>query len=374
MQLSDLLEDFKIYNTPEQKMSKFAKEASEMPALLYPILLAMDIKAQINCIKSSFVFQNAFIDLINLEQIPQAIIDHNNRTVFPFDVNTKYPTGNSEKYTVILNMKHVVENDLIHYRGNSWGSMYSNKFDELLKNDTYYIFIADDEYPVDNNHLISLIEKYLLRKLWNGEDELHKLKKECKELFYAELEGDIESINIMNARNNEDEEYDDDGASVREYYFTDYLTSELDITDFERSNHDEIRTVVRRHIDKKLNGLVEKVSNYGLSDMYGRYKKGRLCINLTADHYKVFDRVSKDDIYTKKLANVDYYYQKEEYVKDCSVYVSSRPYDNNVNVNLGKLNGTFPNIVALPDGFGSKIPFVLGGPRFVLPNFPNVRY
>jgi hypothetical protein len=372
--LADLLESYKVKIVPIQKRSTFAKETSERPALLYPVLLAMDVKQQINCIKSSSIFQNAFIDLIILEQIPRAIIDHDKKTVLPFDSNSKYkyPNGNGEKYTIVLNMKYVVENELIYYRADTWHGKYTDKFNKLMEKFTYYIYDITDEYPIDDYHLGRFVSKYLIHRIWTGEDNAQELKRECKEFFYSELEGDIYRLEHLADSSDSDDDGVGEDDNIRGFCFASYLTNKLRISDTKGLNCDKIRNIVREHIDRNLNIFVDKLSNYDLPDMYKTYRKGRLCLNLTSNHYELFGHVSKDDIYTKKLANVDYYYQKEEYVKSniCSVYISNRPYDNNANVKLGKLNGTFINVSDLPDG-GSRPCSLYDKQKSELPNFPN---
>lgn len=377
MQISDLLESFKVNIFPEQENSLFAREASERPGMLYPVLLAMDLESQINCIKSSHIFKNAFIDLINLEQIPQAILDHQTGTVLPFDEKSRYPNENNQKYTIIMNMKYALENNSVYYNVYAWNRFYTDQFNKLLNDHVYYIYKCrktdlhyhkyNKQEPNYNNvSLLNVIIKYLVHKAWLKDDDVDAdqaqrdmcaLKRECKEITYCALEKDIESL------------YFKDNGEVDQ--FIHYAIGLVDMDDFE--DDVKIRNVIRQDIDKNVDILVEKLSTYTLTEIY-RNGCANLSINLLTNHSDLFSRNEVSyGMYSRSLASVDFYYQKEEYVtSDCDVKFCVQAHRKNLTVNINSLNGSFPNITELPGYFGSNFLYAPKGSMLSLPDFPNV--
>jgi hypothetical protein len=358
MELEDLLEKFRTKITPDQNRSIFAKETSMVPALVYPILQAMSVKEQINCIKASHIFKNAFIDLINLEAIPQAILDHQTGTVLPIDEDSVYPNSEGQKYTIIKNMKYIVENKSFTYRTFSDMTLYSHKFRDLLQKYTYCnaTVIRDDLDDDDccGVKLMRTIVDYLVNKIWTISGDVEKreqyrlkefaaeLKRACKEIFYSELDHDISSLEYLEDLNNNEEEHSIDEITM----MSDFIehATRLGIEEFDSSMYDEIRTIMRQDIDRKTDILVEKLSNYTLSDLYAD-KDGVFGLNLISEYPLLFTETTEPsdllDLATLSLAKVDYYFQHGEYVNPniCNVFMTPIP-----GIDVCSVYGIFPHI------------------------------
>jgi hypothetical protein len=385
---------------PIQNKSKFAKEASERPGVLYPMLQAMDVRHQIKAIKSSSIFKNAFIDLIIYEQIPRVIIDHDNKTVFPFDEDSRYSNGNSENYTIILNMKYIIKNSLYTYVPNCQNrrnGTYTDKFKELLRKYAYYCYSlyddscdddCDDDYgyyddigsdEFGKSSLISAITKYLVSKAWAGEDDdqeysARDLRKTCRSIFYLSLEDDIGDLEYYYTKGKTI-----GGRMCRFNKFAAELGIDLRISKDDRVNMNiddklkEIEMACENDIDKKVSIMVEELRDYELSDVYKNHSKKNLSVNLLHDDGWLFHKSPLEDILPEKLAKVYYYYQKEEYVKSdiCKLDIAI-PSSHHVGININNLNGSFPNVNELPDDFGASLVFMTRTSNLKLPDFPNV--
>jgi hypothetical protein len=349
MKLTKLLDTFKVDIVPVKKGSKDAEDMSTMPGMVYPMLLAMDVKGQISAIKASSSFKNAFIDLIKLEAIPQVIIDHQAGTVLPFDEDSRYPSGNSERYTIIKNMKYIVENNSIKYKIFLDPRLYSHQFKELLRKYAYFSTNHTHGHTKGNTKLMQTIIDFLAHKVWNDENKLHEMKRGIKNIFYSELDLGISSLETLEHMSQNQYLYEK-RASEMPTDFIDYAT-ELGIEAFNTANYDEIRRVVRQDIDVKLDALVKKLNKYKLEDMYVN-KNGMLDINLISgypflfndeDYYEFFnqDEVLKYYRTDPNIAKVDYYFQHEECVKSSICNVNMSPV---LGMTVDRLYGIFPNI------------------------------
>jgi hypothetical protein len=365
MTLKDLLLSFKRMNETTEDMVHFYRKHS---GPLHSSLLNASIKKQINYILSSHVYKNAFIDLIIDKKIPQAIIDHQKGTILPFDQNSEYPNDNGQKYTIILNMKYVVENELINHETCPTSESFTTKFNHLLKNFGYFKY---GFYSDRNSNLIRVVSNYIIRKMWNGKYDANKLKEECKELFYSDLDKNIYSL----------DEPEDGSASKDSSYifedtsgFLDYVAS-LGIEILDTSNYKEIRTAVRQHIDMELDDFVEALRNYTYNDIFKHEKVFN--INLLTNHFWLFsiprvNNFSSKKVTFKKGANVDYYYQNEKYVNSriCSVNMVG-PMRASSRTTINTINGSFPKVTELPNSFGAELRLTMRS-KFKLPDFPNV--
>jgi hypothetical protein len=336
MTLKDLLNSFKGVATP--KNSKFCDAFS--CNLIYPLLLDMNIEEQINLIKSAPIFQNAFIDLINHELIPRATIDHQAGTVLPFDKDSKYPNGKNQKYTIIRNYRYIDKELEEFYRIRDYGAEeYSDQFNGLLLRYAYYnkIHYDYDDYSYDPE-LMTSICNYIVRKMWAGEDNGNKLKEKLKEMFYSGLEDSIDYL--------EDCKYDylsiDELKESNDDHIVPFfnMADKLGIKEFKVSDYGKIRTVFQNHINQNIDKLVKALSSYTLSDLYKNKEDGVFILNLieyTNIIVKDSKKAVKALIRSGKFANVDFYFQKEEYTKTefFDLYMEPRPYVN-VHSMIGK--------------------------------------
>jgi hypothetical protein len=380
MKLTPLLRSFKVN-------IESTKKPSDSSDLEPSTLLNMSVKKQIEKIKSSPSLQNAFIDLINLEQVPQAIIDHQTGTVLPFDKDSRYPICNGENYTVVLNMKYAVENELFNYI-KFWGEReFTSRFLKLLKKHTYYAY-RFNEVDACNIYLLGIICNYLAKKIWNrkdgdstndprhnsnsessaSEDNLNKLKKECKRLFYSDLDEDIASLELPKGEILFEENHD---IKNRFFAYVNFLSG-LGIKIPNDPSIKKIRDAIRKQIDKKVDNLVNILRNYNLSDLH-KDKRDMLELNLLNTCPMLFGEKNKHiDHNTYESAQVDYYYQNEEYVKSsiCNVNMSLVGW---YTFAVNSLNGNFPNVTKLPDYFGSKdFDQIALTTELKLPDFPNL--
>jgi hypothetical protein len=375
MTLTSLLETFKVKVVPDQRKSSLTKKTPGGSDLDYTMLLNMSVKDQIICILQSPRLQNAFIDLIKTKKIPQAIIDHQERTVLPFDGDCRYPCGKNERYTIIMNMKYIFENELItKHEITPVSSFYTTEFNDLLKKYAYYKYNTN-RISISNNKtkLISIIINYIMHRMWSEKhegllaDNVHKLKNDCRELFYSDLDKDIEEYFSDYVSDFDTVSEDMEEPSIN--YFHDYLTK-LGLTSVRYEMRLGIRKIVRQDIDNKIDALVEKLKKYTYADVFAFGKKFE--VNLLTNHSSLFEHTTQHNVSPKKYASLYYYFQNEKYVDSdiCHVDISS-PFPTRPTVNINKLNGSFPNITALPSEFGTELSLHIES-ELKLPDFPNL--